>query len=436
MNPPLPSEGEGLGVRVPADWCRCDGTGGLDERAVWSRRAVMAAGVSWLASRSALAQATFAQDKQDRNVVVVVFLRGGADGLHLVTPYFEDAYYRGRPALATRAPSDRRGGPRCVDLDGRFGLHPTLAPLLPAWADGELGIVHAVGSGDSTHSHFEAMATMERGLTNQSDLASGGWLARHLESQAGTSVPLRAVAWGYTMPESLSGAASATLVETLSDFRLRAPRGDVRERLAHLYQTGGDQLSEAGAQTLGVLQTLEKLDPKEYKPENGADYPKTPTGQAMKEVAFLVRQRVGLEVACLDSGGWDSHVNQAYLDQQMGDLAKTLAALRQDLGREMSRVTVVVQSEFGRRVEENSGLGTDHGAGGVFFAMGGGVAGGKVYGDWPGIGPDQRTGPGDLRITTDYRTVLAEILEKRLGSGAVPDVFPALDSKRLGLFRA
>lgn len=415
------------------DWCSCDGAGGLDERAVWSRRALVAAGVSWLAARSALAQATFAQDKQDRNVVVVVFLRGGADGLHLVTPYFEDAYYKARPALATRAPGDKRGGLRCVDLDGRFGLHPKLAPLEAAWKEGALGIVHAVGSGDTTHSHFEAMATMERGLTNQADLAAGGWLARHLETQAGATTPMRAVAWGYTMPESLSGATDATLVETLSDFRLRAPAGAARDRLSKLYAEGSDQLAEAGARTLDVLKTLDRLDPKDYKPENGADYPKTPTGKAMREVAFLVRQKVGLEVACLDSGGWDSHVNQAYLDEQMGDLAATLAAFRRDIGPEMSRVTVIVQSEFGRRVEENSGLGTDHGAGGVLFAMGGGVRGGKVYGDWPGIGPTERTGPGDLRITTDYRTVLAEVLEQRLGSQAVQSVFPGLSNRRLGM---
>ncbi|MBX3111414.1 MAG: DUF1501 domain-containing protein [Fimbriimonadaceae bacterium] len=415
-------------------WCSCDGAGGLDQTATWTRRALVSAGVSWLAARSALAQATFATDRQDRHVLVVVFLRGGADGLHLVTPYFEDDYYRARPALATRPPGDKRGGPTCVDLDGRFGLHPTLAPLQPAWQDGSLAVVHAVGSGDTTHSHFEAMATMERGLTNQADLASGGWLARHLETQAGATSPMRAVAWGYTMPESLSGATGATLVETLAEYRLRAGDGAARERLHRLYAEAHDQLAEAGSRTLGVLKTLDRLDPKDYKPEHGATYPETPTGKAMREVAFLVRQKVGLEIACLDSGGWDSHVNQAYLVEQMGDLAKTLAAFRQDLGPETARVTVIVQSEFGRRVEENSGLGTDHGAGGVLFAMGGGVRGGKVYGDWPGLGRGDRTGPGDLRITTDYRTVLAEALERRLGNSAVKDVFPGLGTRRLGVF--
>ncbi len=422
------------------DWCSCDGEGGLGSRVVsarqqdWTRRAVVGAGLTWLATRSALAQATFASDKTNRNVVVVVFLRGGSDGLHTVTPYFEDWYYRARPALATRAPNDRRGGPRCVDLDGRFGLHPRMAPMEAAWKDGELAIVHAIGSGDTTHSHFEAMATMERGLVNQSGLASGGWLARHLDAQGGASTPLRAVAWGYTMPESLSGATDTTLVETLSQFRLRTPEGKAKARLTSLYDTGSDRLAEAGARTLKVLKTLEKLDPKDYKPANGAVYPDTPTGRAMREVAFLTRQNVGLEVACLDSGGWDSHVNQAYLDEQMGDLAKTLAAVRQDLGREMARVTVIVQSEFGRRIEENSGLGTDHGAGGVLFAMGGGVRGGKVYGDWPGLAPEQRATPGDLKITTDYRTVLAELLEKRVKDARSDKVFPGLAPSRVGIF--
>jgi len=381
-------------------------------------------------------------DRSAGNILVVIFLRGGADALNMVAPYAEDAYYRERPTLALRKPTDKSvgSGQRLTDLDGFFGLSPALAPLHPLFSNGELAFIHAVGSGDMTHSHFEAMSTMERGLRDQTDSTGGGWLGRHLKMQAGSSSPLRAIAFSSIMPDSLGGATSAVAVNSLDDYRLADNRPEIQEALAGLYSEGDDVIAQAGHETLAVLSQLNQVNPRDYRPDHGAVYADHPTAQALRQVAFLIKQDLGLEVACLDMGGWDTHVAQGqtegWLPSLLGDLGRAIAAFHQDMGDEMKRVTLIVQSEFGRRISENSGFGTDHGSGGMMMALGGGVNGGRVFGDWPGLNTENLTGPGDLQITTDYRSILSELLSKRIGNQHTEQIFPGHRPKPLGVFRA
>jgi uncharacterized protein (DUF1501 family) len=285
------------------------------------------------------------------------------------------------------------------------------------------------------------MSAMERGAATDHGDEKGGWLARHLLAQPGNSAPMRAVALTNTMPQSLSGATQAVAVESLAEYRIDVAddrRIETEQALADLYATQDDVFAEGARNTLQALKALRDYSPEKSKPERGAKYPDSALGQGLAQVAYLVRKDVGLEIACLDAadrGGWDTHIGQAVrFGTLMDDLGGSLAAFHQDLGKEMSRVTLVVQTEFGRRLEENSGYGTDHGRASIMLAMGGGVRGGRVVADWPGLEDEQLEEPGDLRVTTDYRDVLAELLEKRLGSTTTGQVFPGRVPKSVGVF--
>jgi uncharacterized protein (DUF1501 family) len=438
-------------------WWNCDGAGGIggsvapedasttsSDSFVTRRRAVVGlalGNLGWMTAGSALANIAVAPGPRRRqgDVLVVVFLRGGADGLNIVVPHGEDAYHRARPTIGLGRP----GSGSVLNLDGFFGFNPALGPLLPLYREGQLAVVHACGSQDRSRSHFEAMATMERGIADQRTGAASGWLARHLDStELEEDSPLRAVAFGDVMPESLRGATQATVVRSLSDLRLAVPGGAskeaaLRSALAGLYAHGRDAVAQAGRETLDVLSALNRMDPARYRPSGGAAYPPSDLGNGLKQVAALIRSEVGLEVACLDKGGWDTHVAEGgttgWLGLLLGDLARSLAAFSTDVGGEMERVIVLVMSEFGRRVQENSGLGTDHGRGTCMLAMGGGIRGGKVYARWPGLEDAQLEAPGDLRVTTDYRDVLAEILVRRLQNERLSAVFPGYSPRFLGL---
>jgi len=382
-----------------------------------------------------------------RDILVTVFMRGGADGLNIVVPYAEDAYHRHRPNLCVPVPTDKTAAAaaRAIDLDGFFGMNPAMAPLVPHWHDGIVSFVHAIGSADQTRSHFEAMMTMERGQPNDETGAASGWLARHLSTSAPEkSSPLRAVAFSNTMPDILRGATDATALNSLNDFRLVVPGGgrretEMRSALAAFYAEGSDAAAEAGRETLAVLETLNRLSPASYKPANGAAYPVSDLGTGLRQVACLVRGNVGLEVACLDHRGpysWDTHVTQnPFFGQQLGDLATALAAFLRDMGPEMARITLVVFTEFGRRLQEGSSLGTDHGRGSCMFLMGRNIVGGKVFRRWPGLEEKQLEPPGDLRVTTDYRDVLAEIVTKRLQNPRLSDIFPDYTPNPLGVVK-
>lgn len=442
------------------DWTFCDGDGGLGGNGTNgsygshvsheshrsyssppSRRSVLAFGSLGLLGllgfrRSALAQVGLSQSTGNRDLLVVVFLRGGMDGLNAVPPYGEDAYHRLRPNLALSGP--KGSGDRAIDLDGFFGLHPSLGPLLPLYQDGRLGIIHAVGSGDQTRSHFEAMSAMERGLPNASSGAASGWLARYLSAtQTESDSPLRAVALGPMLPDSLRGGLAGNAIRSVADFRLGGSedRASRFERLLKLaYAEGEDEAKRAGRDTLLVLESLKKV---ELEKTGAFGYPQSELGEGLRQVALLAKAGVGLEVATLDKGGFDTHVAQGvgtgWLAGLLDDVAKSLVAFEKDMGERMKRTTVVVMTEFGRRAYENTPLGTDHGRGSAMFLLGGSVQGGKVHGKWPGLEKDQLEDEGDLRVTTDYRNVLAEILDRRMAYPGSTELFEGLRPENVGL---
>ena len=360
------------------------------------------------------------------DTLVCLFLRGGADGLNIVVPHGDDAYYAARPSLGIPRP-DSSGANPVLDLDGFFGLHPVLAPLLPLYQAGTLAAVHATGSPDESRSHFKAMAEMERGAFGGG--VYSGWLARHLATlDTGANSALRAVAIGERLPTSLIGTPAATALRAVKEIRLHGSE-DERDRLEQaigdLYGRFDDALGLAAAQILDTLSVLEQVDPA-YQPR-GRAYPESELGRALSTVAQLIRLNVGMEVATVDVGGWDTHATQGagegLMASNLADLAEGLAAFYEDLSAHIDAVTVVVMSEFGRRVQENGALGTDHGHGSMMLVLGDHIAGGQVIADWPGLHQEALVGPGDLAVTIDYRDILAEIVAHRLNNPLTADVF-------------
>ncbi len=370
------------------------------------------------------------------DLLVCVFLRGGMDGLNAVIPHFESEYYDARKQLSIPEPSVGNDA-TSIELDDRFSLHPSLSPLLDPYQAGDLAIVHACGSPDPTHSHFDAMDYMERGTPGEKQIASG-WIARHLLTAPWENEsPFRAIGIGVGLQASLRGPVPAAALKSVAEFHLPGNQEGVavlQQTLSSLYEIPAEDqslfqgLSSQAATTFEAMDLLAGLDPDRYEPSSGAAYPEDEFGQGLSQIALLAKSELGLEIACVDIGGWDTHVQQGAeegrMPQLMASVAGGLAAFYQDMGAKMNEVTVVTMSEFGRRVAENGGGGTDHGHGGVMFVMGGGILGGKVYGEWPGLAPEDLYGPGDLAITTDFREVLAEIVQKRLMNDRIDEIFP------------
>ena len=347
------------------------------------------------------------------HTLVVVFLRGGADGLSMVVPVEDDAYYRQRGHIGI----DRGGTER---LDDVFGLHSAMAPLMPVYHDGALAIIHQAGSEDQTRSHFEAQDFMEHG-----GHAVGGWLARYLRAALDQAGPLSAVALAKTQPEVLRGAPASVVLESFDTFDFGASAPGFFDALATLYDASRDALGAAGRDMLQAMRRLETLREADYRPEHGAVYGENGFARGLRQAAQLIRADVGVRAVSLDLSGWDSHFAQGPLiTPLMARLAGGLDAFRRDLGPGMDHVTVVVMSEFGRRVYENASFGTDHGRGGVMFVLGGGVEGGRVIHEWPGLAPEHLEGPGDLPVVFNYRDVLAPILRRHGGLDDLAPVFP------------
>ncbi|MCA9935903.1 MAG: DUF1501 domain-containing protein [Ardenticatenaceae bacterium] len=372
------------------------------------------------------------------DTLVCIFLRGGADGLNIVVPHGDGRYYDLRPTIAIPRPDDGPANGRALDLDGFFGLHPALEPLHAIYQAEDMAFIHATGSPDETRSHFEAMDLMERGAASDGNYS--GWLARHLTTlDTGNESALRAIGVGDMLPTTLSGAVSATALQSIADYHLQGQSehvGEMAALLQTLYAQDESLLTAVANQTFAAMDILGQLDSASYQPK-GRAYPEQEFGQAMQMVAQLIRADVGVEVACIDLGGWDTHVAQGGAEGQqarlLAELGAGLAAFYEDLADIIGRVTVVVMSEFGRRAQENGGLGTDHGHGNMMMVLGGGVNGRTVYANWPGLHDEQLVGPGDLAITTDYRNVLGEILRKRLNNPLLDEVFPGYAVNELGL---
>ena len=373
----------------------------------------------------------------DKGTIVCVFLRGGADTLNMIYPYGDPQYYKVRPTLAIPKPGS--GTNAGVKLDDFFALHPKLSGLQPIFSAGELCFIQAVGTDNPTGSHFEVQDQMEHGEAFARTIG-GGWLGRYLRTRSSNKLtPLSAVAIGSSVPESFRGAPVTSVIKKIEDINMAAPSGCTDafcKALASMYDgVQAGILNAPGEATLDLLKRVERLRKQNYKPENGASYGDDEFSAGLKEVARLIKADVGLEVACVDLGGWDTHFvqggaegQQAVLIEQLG---KGLSAYWKDLSRHNQKVTTIVMTEFGRRTYENGSLGTDHGRGFTFMALGAGVKGGKVYGTYPGLQDDQyELGPGGLKITCDYRRVLAEILSVR--QAPISEIFPDYDPEPVG----
>jgi uncharacterized protein (DUF1501 family) len=367
-----------------------------------------------------------------KKVLVAVFQRGAMDGLNAVVPYGEAAYYSLRPNLAIPRPD---GTPNsAIDLNGFFGLHPALAPLKPIFDTNSLAIVHAAGSPDPTRSHFDAQDYMESGTPGRK--ATGdGWMNRALVAEPKAS-PVRAISLGPALPRALRGRNNAVAVNTINEFQVHDSVGS--DSFESMYAATTDAaLKSTGRETFEAVKLMQSVQKQTYTPANGARYPNGKLGQSMREIARLIKSNVGLEVAFADIGGWDTHVNQVAARATQGQLANrldefagALAAFYQDMGDGMADVDVVTMSEFGRTAKENGTRGTDHGHANVMFAFGGSIKGGQIYGDWPGLAPDQLYEQRDLMLTTDFRDVLGELVVRHMGNTQLGAVFPGYDSPK------
>jgi uncharacterized protein (DUF1501 family) len=377
--------------------------------------------------------------------LIVLFQRGAADALNVVVPFGDAAYYAARPQLAIGSPARASGVAGAIDLDGYFGLHPSLTPFKALWDRGMLTPVHAVGSPSATRSHFDAQDYMETATPDRKG-TTDGWLNRYLAVQgtcescspapakAGTKAtpasPFRAVSLTAQMPRILEGPSATVAMNSIQEFSIRTPGGDAEKRLEALYRTGSaDLVHGSGSEMFEALKVLRAANPQQYRPAAGVEYPRSQFGQRLLAIAQLIKAGVGLEVAFADIGGWDTHVNQGaangQLAQRLNDFSQSIGALVADLGDRMDDVVILTMSEFGRTVRQNGTGGTDHGHAGAMFVIGGSLASPKkVLGKWPGLKPEQLYEGRDLALTTDMRVVFSEIASKHLGATALDRIFP------------
>ena len=357
--------------------------------------------------------------------LVVIFQRGAADGLNIVVPHDERAYYTMRPSINI---------PRkdVIDLDGFFGLHPSLSSFKPIWDQGHLAIVHAAGSPDTTRSHFDAQDFMESGTPGIKS-TEDGWLNRSLHSQPtpADKSAFRAIAMGPSLPRILSGSEPAVAIDNINDFGVggRNPNSPVANTFEAMYSQSVDSvLHGTGQETFEAVKMLKAADPTKYTPAPGANYPRGRFGNSLQQLAQLIKANLGVQVAFADMGGWDHHVNegstQGQLANVLGDFSRSLSAFWTDLGDLAEDTVVITMSEFGRTARENGNRGTDHGHANVMFVMGGPVKGGKVYGRWPGLDQSQLYEGRDLAVTTDFRRVLSEAVYTHIGNQDLAGVFP------------
>ncbi len=355
--------------------------------------------------------------------LVVLVLRGGLDGLSAVVPRADGRYRDNRRASAVSESS-------LLPLDGDFGFHPALEPLHGFYRAGELAAVVGVGGHSDSRSHFVQQSALDLGVDALGHPT--GWIARHLRSAHGDAV-LRAMSSGTRRSSALRGALRASAIDDLADFGITGVGPDDVERATRAFRlaAGDGDFGAAAADALEVMSITERA----AQIERPQAYPDTGLGASLAGVAALLRSGVGLEVAVVDVGGWDTHTFQGgdrgRLADGLGRLATGLAAFLADLGDHRRSTTVVVVSEFGRRVEENASGGTDHGRAGVALVAGGGVRGGRVLGDWAGLAPD-RLDEGAVRVTTDVRDVFAEVVSGRMGNGSLGEVFPGHQARPVG----
>ena len=374
--------------------------------------------------RSVLAQTAEAPKRR----LVIIFQRGAADGLNIVVPYQEKNYYAMRPSIAV--PKDK-----VIDLDGFFGLHPSMNAFKPLYDQGHLAIVHAAGSPDMSRSHFDAQDFMESGTPGVKG-TDDGWLNRALQAEdlsrrcTGTCehTAFRALALGAEVPRTLAGKVPAIALNNVNNFAVAGQKpSPAASAFEAMYGSSGDQILHAtGDATFDAVKMLRAANPSAYKPS--ADYPNTEFGNSMKQIAQLLKANLGVEAAFTDINGWDTHQNQGSVNGQLSDrlrdFSNSIAAFWRDMGDQAENVTVVTMSEFGRTAKENGTGGTDHGHANAMFVLGADVKGGKVLGKWPGLANEQLNEGRDLALTTDYRQVLGEVVTRTLGASNLDLIFP------------
>jgi len=415
-----------------SDW-GCDMHGrdlarrGVSRRGFMKNGALALVGTSVIPAfltRSVLAEVTTAAANHKK--LVVLFQRGACDGLNVVVPYAEKNYYSMRPTIAIKPE-------QVLDLNGFFGLHPSMAAMKPLYDQGHLAIVHAAGSTDTTRSHFDAQDYMESGTPGLKSTPDG-WLNRALvnEKVEGKQSAFRAVALGTQVPRTLQGKLPAIAIANLADFSVGG-RGPTTSPISNAFQAMYDESSDAvlhgtGEETFEAVKMLKAADPAKYQPAAGIVYPNSPFGNSMKQIAQLMKANLGVEAAFSDIGGWDTHQNQGNVNGQLANRLKefsdSIGAFWNDMGDDAENITLVTMSEFGRTARQNGTGGTDHGHANVMFVLGGAVKGGKIYGKWPGLSDGQLNEGRDLTVTTDFRNVLGEAAFKTLGSRNMDVVFP------------
>ncbi len=369
--------------------------------------------------------------------LVVVFQRGAVDGLNVVVPYREKNYYTMRPTIGIPAN-------RVLDLDGFFGLHPSLASLQPLYRGGHLAVIHAAGSPDMTRSHFDAQDYMESGTPGVKSTPDG-WLNRALQAEdlrhTCEHTAFRALALGAQVPRTLAGKVPALALGNVNNFavggHVEAPLSPAAGAFEAMYSDSGDSIFHStGEATFAAVKMLRAADPAQYEPTAGAEYPNSEFGNNMRQIAQLLKADLGVEAAFTDVSGWDTHQNQGAVEGQLSnrlrDFSDSIAAFWRDLGDRAEDVTLVTMSEFGRTARQNGTGGTDHGHANVMFVLGGRVLGGSVYGRWPGLADHQLNEGRDLAVTTDFRAVLGEVVSKSIGASNFELVFPGarLDPSR------
>ena len=384
-----------------------------------------------------------------KKVMVCIFLRGAVDGLSVVVPHGDADYYNLRQVSNNGIALAQSGENGVIDLDGTFGLNPALRALKPIYDAGHLAPIQAVGSPNASRSHFDAQDYMESAVPGDKSINSG-WLARvsaQCPEDSSHGKQIQSVAMTARLPRSLDGDTNALAIADLATFGVgrgmsgggggkravaannATVSGDRSGGFEALYDGAvGDVLHGTGQETFEAIKILSSLDPNKYAPDGNANYGNSQLGHSLKQIAQLIKADVGTEIAFAETGGWDTHANQGgangQLARRLGDVGQALAAFWADMGDRMSDVTVLTMSEFGRTARQNGNGGTDHGHGTCFLALGGDVAGGQVLGKWPGLAPDKLYENRDLAVTTDFRSVFAEIADKHMGIKDIQAVFP------------
>ncbi len=372
--------------------------------------------------------ATLSEGYGKKKILITIFQRGAVDGLNMVVPYGESEYYNLRSTIAVPKPNQTDGA---INLDGFFGLHPSLKPFETFRNNKQLAIVHSAGSPDNTRSHFDAQDYMESGTPGVKSTRDG-WLNRVLQTKTDKEIsPFRAVAIDQQIPRSLVGRAPTIAMTNLADFAINAGAytNAVQGGFEGVWQQkANDGLGDTGKETFEAVNFLKKANPAQYKAVNGAQYPNSQLGRSLLQIAQLIKAGVGLEVAFAEVGGWDTHSNEGSSRGQLAnllrDFGQSIAALATDLGKQMDDVVILTMSEFGRTARENGTRGTDHGHANAMFILGNSVKGGKVYGDWKGLGATQLNEGRDLAVTTDFRDVFGEVAYKHLGNKNLDKIFP------------